>query len=108
MMSYMPPPPPEAPAAAPPTPAQPSAAELWARSGMDANTTAGARRGGAIRRYSQGGTVPVVKAMNMRSKPALAMAAQNQRPPVPMPRPSSGALAQAAAPMMGGALSAVR
>lgn len=97
-----------APAETAPAAAQPSASELWQRSGMDANTTAGYRKGGAIRRYSQGGTVPVVKAMNMRSKPALAMAAQNARPPVPMPRPSSGALARAAAPMAGGALSAVR
>lgn len=102
-----------APAAAPvaqTTPAAPtsSAAELWARSGMDANTTAGYRKGGAIRRYSQGGTIPVVKAVNAKSKPALAMAAQNAPPPVPMPRPPSGALARAAAPMTGGALSAVR
>lgn len=102
-----------APAAAPvaqttPAAPTPSAAELWARSGMDANTTAGYRKGGAIRRYSQGGTVPVVKAMNAKSKPALAMAAQNAPPPVPMPRPPSGALARAAAPMTGGALSAVR
>lgn len=66
------------------------------------------KRGGAIRKYSQGGTVPVVRGINNRSAPALAMAAQNQRPPVPMPRPSSGALARAAAPMMGGALSAAR
>lgn len=90
-------------------PKEPTAAESWARSGQDANVTApGYRSGGAFRRYSQGGTVPVVRGVNNRAQPALSSIAKRQRPPVPMPRPSSGVLAQMAAPMIGGALSAAR
>lgn len=91
-------------------PKEPTPSESWSRSGMDANTSApGYRSGGAIRRYSQGGTVPVIRGVNQRAQPALAALAQRQRPPVPMPRASTGALARAAGPMMpGGALSAAR
>lgn len=90
-------------------PKEPTAAEAWQRSGMDAGVTApGYRNGGAIRRYSQGGTIPVVRGVNNRARPALSAIAQRAKPPVPMPRPPSGALARVAAPMASGALSAAR
>ena len=70
------------------------------------------KRGGHIRReakkYSAGGTVPVIGAMNRRAEPALRSLAAKQRPPVPMPMPSSGALSREAAPFVRGALSAAR
>ena len=72
-----------------------------------------AKRGGHIRReakrnYSAGGTVPVIAATNRRAEPALRSLAARQRPPVPMPTPSSGALSREAAPFLRGALSTAR
>lgn len=80
--------------------------------GNVAGPAPGRKRGGHIRReakrYSAGGTVPVIGAMNRRAEPALRAIAARQRPPVPMPMPSSGALSREAAPFVRGALSAAR
>lgn len=70
------------------------------------------KRGGHIRRaakrFSQGGTVPIVAALNRRAEPALRAIAGRQRPPVPMPTPPSGALSREMASFGRGALSATR